>query len=167
MLPNPLHPAVVHFPLVLAMLLPFSVVGALWAIRRGVMPRRAWSLPLIMAAILGLSAWVGVRTGEAEEEVVEAVVPESALHTHEEAAERFLLLSGVLLAMAAVGLARGNLGTAARLASAVGSLVVLGAALQVGAAGGKLVYEHNAGSAYMTGTSAAAVQDTGGEEHED
>lgn len=51
MLPNPLHPAVVHFPIVLAVLLPLFVIGALWAIRRGAAPLRAWSLPLAMAGL--------------------------------------------------------------------------------------------------------------------
>jgi len=46
MLPNPLHPAVVHFPIVLALLLPIFAIGALWTIRRGARPRRAWGIPL-------------------------------------------------------------------------------------------------------------------------
>ena len=52
MLPNPLHPAVVHFPIVLAVLMPLFVIGALWAIRRGAAPLRAWSLPLAPAGLL-------------------------------------------------------------------------------------------------------------------
>lgn len=35
MLPNPLHPSIVHFPVVLAFLLPLFAAGALWAIRLG------------------------------------------------------------------------------------------------------------------------------------
>src|SRR6185437_512774 len=50
MLPNPLHPAVVHFPVVLAFLLPLFVGGAIWAIRRGANPRRAWLVPLAGSA---------------------------------------------------------------------------------------------------------------------
>ncbi len=42
LLPNPLHPALVHFPIVLMVLLPVSAVVALWAIRRGAQPTRAW-----------------------------------------------------------------------------------------------------------------------------
>ena len=34
MLPNPLHPAVVHFPIVLMFLLPISAGVALWALFR-------------------------------------------------------------------------------------------------------------------------------------
>ena len=68
MLLDPLHPAVVHFPVVLAFLLPLFAAGALWAIRRGAAPRRAWLLPIAGAAALALSAWVAVETGEAQTE---------------------------------------------------------------------------------------------------
>ena len=148
MLPNPLHPAVVHFPIVLVVLLPLFVAGALWAIHRGVAPVRAWSLPFAAAALLLVSAFVAVRTGEAEEDRVEAVVSEGVLHEHEEAAERFLVLSAVLLLFATAGLIRGNVGTSARMLTAVGSLGLLLAGVQVGAAGGELVYKHNAAQAY-------------------
>src|SRR5690348_6821402 len=57
-LPNPLHPAVVHFPIVLAFMLPLFAIGALVAIRRGARPLRAWSLPLAVGAALTLSSWV-------------------------------------------------------------------------------------------------------------
>jgi uncharacterized membrane protein len=35
MLPDPLHPIVVHFPIVLVVLLPAFAIGALLVIRRG------------------------------------------------------------------------------------------------------------------------------------
>ena len=35
MLPDPLHPAVIHFPIVLMVLLPLVAAWALWTIRRG------------------------------------------------------------------------------------------------------------------------------------
>lgn len=156
MLPDPLHPAVVHFPIVLVFLVPIAAVLAVWAIRRGADTRRTWAIPLALAAALSLSAFVALRTGEAEEDRVEAVVPESAIHDHEEAAEGFLVLSGVLLLITGAGLFRGDVGRAARLVTIVGSLGLVWAGVQVGAEGGELVYEHNAGSAYTTGATAAA-----------
>lgn len=148
MLPDPLHPVVVHFPLVLAVLLPLFALGALLVIRRGSDARRAWGIPAILAAALVASAWVALRTGEGEEERVEQVVSEAALHSHEESAERLLVLSGVLFLIAAAGLLRGDIGRAARLITVVGSVGVAAAAVQVGALGGELVYRHNAASAY-------------------
>lgn len=144
----PLHPLVVHFPVVLAVLLPISAVVALWAVRKGTTPRKAWAVPLAVSAALALSAWVATQTGEAQEDRVERVVPRGALHGHEESAERFLVLSGVLVLVTAGGLARGTVGRAARFVSAVGAFGLVAAAAQVGHSGGTLVYRHGAASAY-------------------
>ena len=120
MLPNPLHPAVVHFPIVLACLLPLFAIGALVAIRRGARPLRAWSLPLAVGAALTLSSWVAVQTGESQDERVERVVGNAPLEAHEEAAELFLTLSGVLLLVSATGLVGGVVGRAGRITATVG-----------------------------------------------
>lgn len=144
----PLHPSVVHFPIVLTVLLPIFAFAALWAIRQGTTPRRAWSVPVAVAAALALSAFVATRTGEAEEERVERVVSESAIHDHEEAAERFLMLSGVLLLVAVAGLLPRTVGRAARIVTAAGTVGLAAAGAQVGHSGGTLVYRHGAARAY-------------------
>jgi uncharacterized membrane protein len=171
MLPDPLHPAVVHFPLVLAALLPLFAVGSLVAIRRGNGARTAWALTLALAAVLAASAWFAVETGEAQEDRVEEVVGEAPLHEHEEAAERFLVLAGSLLLVAAVGLAGGTVGTAARYVATLGTLVVLYAGVDVGDAGGELVYRHGAASAYTADANALPTPGTvgqdGRESHDD
>jgi hypothetical protein len=162
MLPHPLHPVVVHFPLVLMFLLPVFAIGAIWAVRRGTGARRAWAVPFALSAALAVSAFMALRTGEAEEDRVEAVVSDAVLDEHEEAAERFLVLSGVLLLVAAAGLVAGDFGRAARYLTVAGSLGIAAAGVQVGAAGGELVYRHNAASTY-TATSAAPAPDTDNE----
>jgi uncharacterized membrane protein len=171
MLPDPLHPAVIQFPIVLAALLPLFAVGSLVAIRRGTGARRGWALTLALAAVLAASAWFAVETGEAEEDRVEEVVGEAALHEHEEAAERFLVLAGSLLLVAAVGLAGGTVGTAARYVATLGTLVVLYAGVDVGDAGGELVYRHGAASAYTADANALPTPGTvgqdGRESHDD
>ena len=145
----PLHPMIVHFPIVLAILLPVFALAALTIIRR----RRnvgLWIVPFALAVLLAGSAFVAMRTGEAEEERVENVVPENVLHQHEEAAERFLVVAGLIAGIAALGLVRGTIGSAARIVATVGSLVIVFLGVQVGQAGGALVYEHNAGAAYVS-----------------
>ena len=156
MLDIPLHPLVVHFPIVLAILLPISAIVAIWAIGKGSTARRVWAVPLVMAAALALSAFAATRSGEQEEDRVERVVAKGAIHEHEEAGERFLLLSGVLLLVTAAGLVRGTLGRAARLLSAAGAIGLVAAAVQVGHSGGALVYRHGAASAYSTDSSSVA-----------
>jgi 4-amino-4-deoxy-L-arabinose transferase-like glycosyltransferase len=167
MLPNPLHPAVVHFPMAFAVLLPISAALALWAIRRGTKPLRAWAVPVALAMALTASSWVALETGEAQEDRVEAIVGEAPLHEHEEAAERFLVLSGIVLLVAAGGLVSGTLGGAARLVATAGTLVVLVAGIQVGAAGGELVYKYGAARAYVDGSAGAVVQPWEGTERDE
>jgi hypothetical protein len=101
-----------------------------------------------IATALAVSAWVATQTGESQEDRVERVVSKGALHGHEEAAERFLVLSGVLVLVTAAGLARGTLGRAARLVTAAGAVGIVVAGAQVGHSGGLLVYRHGAASAY-------------------
>jgi len=147
-LPDPLHPAVVHFPIVLAVLLPAVALVALWAVHRGARVSRAWAVPVAFAAALALSAWVAVETGESQEERVERVVPESAMDTHAEAAETFLYLAAGLLVFSAAGLARGTVGRAARWVATAGAVGVMAVGINVGHKGGLLVYQHGAASAY-------------------
>lgn len=166
MLPDPLHPAVVHFPIVLAVLLPFVAAGTLWAIRRGARPVKAWAIPIATAAALTLSSWVAVETGEREEEKVEGVVAESSLHRHEEQAERFLVLSGILFVITGAGLLRGRPGRAARLGATLGALGLLALGAQVGHAGGNLVYRDNAAKAYTGASIGSAAADSEGKRGE-
>ena len=149
----PLHPAVVHFPIVLAVLLPISAAWALWAIRKGTTPRRAWSVPTAMAAALALSALVAVKTGEAQDERVERVVAEQPLETHAAAAETCRAWSGGLALIVAAGLLRGRAGGIARVLGGTGAAALVAVAVYVGHSGGKLVYQYGAASAY-TGASA-------------
>lgn len=149
MLPDPLHPAVVHFPMALVVLLPMVAAAALWVIRRGAHARRVWLVPVAFAGMLVVSSWAALQTGEAEEDRVEDVVSERALHEHEEAAERFMTLSGVLFLVAVAGLGGGSLGRAGRALSTAGSVGLVFLGVQVGAAGGELVYVHGAADAYM------------------
>ena len=153
----PLHPVVVHFPIVLAVLLPISAAWALWAIRKGTTPRRAWSVPTAMAAALALSALVAVKTGEAQDERVERVVAEQPLESHEEAAETFLALSSGLALIVAAGLLRGRAGGIARVLGGAGAAALVAVAVYVGHSGGKLVYQYGAASAYTTPDPRASV----------
>lgn len=150
MLPNPLHPAIVHFPVVLAFLLPIFTIGAIVAIRRGARPRRAWAIPMAIAVALAVSAWTAVETGEAQDERVEDVVAEQPLSAHEEMAEALLAASAGLVIVATAGLIGGLTGRIARVAVTVGSLGLVVLAARVGHSGGQLVYRYGAATAYTS-----------------
>jgi hypothetical protein len=148
MLPDPLHPAVVHLPVALALLVPLVAAFALAAVRLGFLPARSWAFVVLLQACLVGSAWLAQETGEDQEERVERVVDERHIEAHEERAER--LLWGAALALVAIGagLAPGRLGGAARALALLLSLGVGALAFDAGRSGGALVYEHGAAAAY-------------------
>lgn len=104
-LPEPLHPAVVHFPIVLIL------IGAAVACAAVFLPR--WHLPWIAAVLLGLGgigAYVAVQTGDEEEEMVGKLPPvaKQLLDAHEDWADRTQVVAGIAAALA---LASAGLGT--------------------------------------------------------
>ena len=149
MLPDPLHPAVVHLPLALAILVPVLAFLAILAVQRAWLPPRVWVAVVILQALLAGSAWFAEETGHDQEERVEKIVGEDPIETHEEAAERLVTLAACVLALTAAGLAPGRIGRMSRWASGLASLAVLAAGISVGHSGGELVYRYGAASAYV------------------
>jgi uncharacterized membrane protein len=159
MLPDPLHPAIVHFPIVLAILAPVVALGALWAIHKGARPLRAWGLTLAVLAALVASSWLAIETGEEQEDRVKPVVPKGVVHEHEEAAETFLYLAGAVLVISAAGLIGiPASGRTARVLGTAGTLALVGAGWQVGHSGGELVYKYGAASAYTQAALASGAE---------
>ncbi|MGD8699451.1 MAG: hypothetical protein PVJ43_09185 [Gemmatimonadales bacterium] len=156
MIPDPLHPALVHFPIVFTFILPVIALGALWMIRRGTPPRRAWAPVVVVTGLLAASSWLAVQTGGAQEDRVEGVVAERPLENHEESGERFLLLSVVGLGVMGAGFLRGRAGRVGRWAGAVAAGVLLLAGWQVGHTGGELAYRHGAAAVYHQSTAVGA-----------
>jgi uncharacterized membrane protein len=150
MLPEPLHPAVVHLPLALAVLVPLFALLAALAIRAGLTAPRTWAAVVLLQALLVGSAWLALETGEEEEERVEEVVPERHIESHEERAERFLLGAAAALVVIGAGVLPGGAGGVARAAAVLASAAVLALGIQVGHSGGELVYRHGAASAYAS-----------------
>lgn len=152
----PLHPAIVHFPIVLTVLFPLVAIAALIAIWRGARPYRAWAIPVALGGMLLGSAYAAVRTGEAQEEAVEDVVAEQVLHAHEDAGEQFLVATALVVGVAALGLIRYRAARLARLLATAGGAVLLIMGLRLGHSGGELVYRHGAASAYVHAAAPAA-----------
>ncbi len=156
MLPEPLHPAVVHFPIVFVVLLPIIALVGLIMIRRGSSVSSSWLPVVAISAGLVVSSWAAVQTGSREEDVVERVVAKSAIHEHEERAEFFLLLSVAGLLVVSTGLLKGRPGQVMRGASVALALGMTYAGYRVGHSGGELVYDHGAASAYSQSSSSSA-----------
>ena len=149
MLPQPLHPSVVHFPVALVVLLPLAAVVAFLAIRRGAALRPAWLPVVALAAGLVLASWAAIQTGENEEEAVEGIVPAAAFHEHEERAKLFFPLTIIGLVVVSAGLLPGRPGQIVRGAAIVTGVGLAIVGTMVGHSGGRLVYEHGAASAYV------------------
>ncbi len=165
LIPDPLHPAVVHLPIALVLLLPLFAIGALVAIRRGGRPFVAWGLTLTVLAALVASSWLATETGEQQEERVEDVVGDAPMHAHEDAAELFLSLAFGVLVVSAPGIRRGAVGRVSRAAGLAGSLALVGAGWNVGHSGGALVYQYGAAEAFApAGSARVSLEQEGGDD---
>ena len=158
-LPSPLHPAVVHFPIVLLLLGSTVAVAAAFTQR--------WQLPLVAALLLGLGAIgsvAAVQTGERDGEIVgETPALEAVLEQHEEWAERTQVASIVaaLLAVAALLTTRWPVvRRSLSIVTGVGALLVTWCVIQTGHYGGQLVYRHGAGVNLTAGTTGSSAGET-------
>lgn len=144
--PDPLHPAVVHFPIALLLLgAPLAVAAVFW-------PRLA-VLTAVVFTLGAAGAVVAVSTGEREKRD-EIAVPEGegreVLRRHEnsgEAARNSAVAVAVLSIGAATGRWRSRPRVAALLAvlAAVGAMFVAWQVAVTGHTGGELVYHHGVG----------------------
>ncbi len=164
-MPDPLHPAVVHFPIVLAFLAPFVILAAMWIRSRGKATRTWWPVVLVLGA-LAASSFVAVKTGEREEERVEEVVAHDQMEEHEEQAELFFwVVLAVFATTIAVPLVPGPSVRRYVEAGVLAATVAIAVwTVAIGHSGGMLVYEHGAASAY---TDAAAGEATTADRHDD
>jgi uncharacterized membrane protein len=163
MLPDPIHPSIVHFPIVFSVLLPLAAVGAFLLARRGAPIRTAWLGVVGGAALLAGSSWLAVETGEQQEERVEDVVGEAPLDTHQDRATIFMYLAAGTLVLTGAGLVRGKVGQAGRVAGTVAALAMLPTGILVGHSGGELVDTSGAAQAYTSGTVATAESHSTGD----
>lgn len=142
----PIHPMIVHFPIVFAILLPVAAMIALFLIRKQTKPMRAWVIPFAISLILLATGVAGLRTGEAQLERGKAAIPLQVVAEHRQAAHRFIVVAAAVALVAAAGLAPGCTGRVARRVATAGAFVVVVSVFQVGQAGAELAYHLNAES---------------------
>ena len=140
--PVPLHPALVHVPLGIAVVAPLLAIVLAVAVWRTSLPARIFVLLAGMQAIALAAGLLAFQAGKQEEERVEAGVSEQLLESHEEGAERFLWSSGVAL-LCSTGilfLRDRKLARWAALASVTASLATAGFGIAAGKSGGAVAY---------------------------
>ncbi len=154
----PLHPALVHIPLGLALLLPLLAVAAVVAWWKGRASKGTWAAVVVLQLMLVGFCWYGIRTGEREVRRARQVVAREFVHEHSEAADFFVYGAGAMLALGMLGLVlRGRGARWAATATAVGTLVVAAMGVRVGHLGGRLVYVHGAATPYVTDSLAVST----------
>lgn len=153
----PLHPIVVHFPIVLGTLLPFLAILLWWAIKKWQWTPKVWALVSAVALVYTLSAATAVQLGEEDEEKVEKIISEKVIEEHEEAGELIPWIAGTLFLISLGGLTV-KIPKQARLAMIVLSLVAVAPLINAGHTGGELVYKHGASVAHLPPDHKAAIQ---------
>ncbi len=147
---TPWHPALVHFPVVLSLLVPPVILLIAIGIRAKLFPKTVWWVAVAFQSITFTSGIVAFQTGEDDERRMITNVPIALVHEHEEKASVFLWISGIGLA---TGIAGALLTGTARTVFLVLSLVLHTAGvvpvIQAGKTGGQLVYVHGAADVYV------------------
>lgn len=144
----PWHPALVHFPIALAILTPAVAMGVWFQAHRAA-PRVTCGLILVLLQLgVLVSGIVAFKTGEREEHEMAMIVPMEAVHEHEELAEHFLWAAGVSTVLSVGALIPGAVGGWIGIAYLAATTTTGVLVLPAGKSGGKLVYVHGAASAY-------------------
>lgn len=145
MIPDPLHPAIVHFPIVLLLVgAPLAVLAVLI---------RKWHLPWLAAFVLtcgALGSFAATWTGDDEEEMVGEISQQAdaILEEHEEWGERTRNVAILAAALAIFAAALTKFPIPSFAIGVLCAIASIGAAVSVAQAGhygGRLVYKHGVG----------------------
>ncbi len=157
-IPSPLHPAIVHFPIVLILIGTVMAIAAIFIHR--------WHLPWLAAGLLlagSLGGVVATWTGGNEAELAGELSPqaEQVLEQHEEWGERTrnAAVLAAILAIGAVSVSR--FAIPARVLSVATAVAALGASYcvaETGHYGGQLVYKYGVGVNTATSSATAAPE---------
>ena len=165
--PNPLHPAVVHFPIAMLLVGSAAAVVAVFF--------RRWHLPWLAALLLVIGAAgsvVAVGTGEQEEEMAEtsSAAAEQVLDEHEEWGKRTrnLALAAAVISVAAALVSRFKVaGIGLSTLAALLALASAYAVVRAGHFGGELVYRHGVGVNSAAGTAVPDAANPRGDDDND
>ena len=145
---TPLHPLLVHFPIVLTFCLPVLLFIFWIAERKGWVSQKIWWIAFTLSLANPLTSFLALRTGEQDEDLVEKFVSENLIEAHEEWGELVLWMGiGVCaLLLAQVLFKRFNF---LKLLTLLFALAAVFPMIQAGHTGGELVYKHGAAQAHI------------------
>lgn len=143
----PLHPAIVHIPVGLAMLMPAVFIGLYVFIKKEKLPAAAFLIAVLLQTVLVVSAIASLRTGEAEEDRIEEagiIVPHEAIKEHEDLAKMMTGATLATLLLSGASLKKSRFSGGLQIGAIALSFAVTGLAITAGHHGGKLVYVYGA-----------------------
>lgn len=145
----PLHPSIVHFPIVLTFIMPVLIIYMAWMIKSNRVAKEAWFLIVGLQVLVTATGYISLETGESEEHAVEKVLDKRYIHKHEEAAEVFVgtTVLALVISIAAIFILKKfqiHLHAVVCVITLVSGLT----AYRAGQLGGELVYKHGAATAY-------------------
>lgn len=145
----PVHPLIVHIPMVITFIMPVLIMAFALMIKKGKMFPKGWLVIIGLQMAVVISGYISLETGETEEDRVEKVVSKKFIHEHEEAAEIFVGVS-VLALVLSIGVFFLKKESAFPIHMVIVGLSLISGflAYRTGELGGELVYVHGAADAY-------------------
>ncbi len=146
MLNTPLHPAVVHFPIVLGVTLPIVAIWFWFKFKTKEWNRQSWMVLVIISAFYLMFSVITVQLGEIDEELVEKVISEETIEDHEEMGEKIPWIAAGLLILSFLGSRTIRFKLIGKFFIGLATLGLI-PLLLTGHSGGELVYIHGAAQA--------------------
>jgi uncharacterized membrane protein len=141
----PLHPAIVHLPIGVALVAPFVLAGLIVIGRRDPSARGPWWVGAGVLAAVAVGCIAAGTTGESDaERLLGDPALRAAIEAHDAAATRFTIAACLAAFVALVGgvMRAPRPRLTAQLAALGLTLVLVPLALDAGRKGGALVWEH-------------------------
>ncbi len=146
----PVHPLIVHIPLVITFILPILIIVFALMIHKNKMSANSWLIVIGLQLTVVAMGYISLETGETEEHNVKKVVSKKLIHAHEEAAEVFVGVSVLALVLSIGSLfLKKEIAFPVKLVISLITLLAGYLAFQTGELGGELVYKHGAANAYV------------------
>ncbi len=145
----PLHPALVHLPIGLALVLGVVLAALAWLSRADTAPRAIWWVGVLLATIVAASALASSSAGEDEALRLRDTIPHAAIEAHDDAAGYFTFASVLVAVLALVAgvAAKSRIRRMLQITAAASAFLLIPLALRTGYLGGELVWVHGAARA--------------------
>jgi len=143
------HPMLVHLPMAMSIFLPLLAIAGLVIARKNQDNRQIWLVISGLLIVTSIATLLAASAGESSEEMVEKVVSESLIESHEDAASIFSALLYLTTAASVILIFLNDTLKKYFQYGVLGlSILVMITGIRAGKLGGELVYKHNAAAVF-------------------